>query len=110
MTDYKEQFLIQLKALKIQTEPEFRFSKVRRFRADWRVVGTNLLIDYEGGIFARKTSHSSIGGIVRDIEKGNEAMLCGFSLLRITAKHVASGEALAWVERALRGPFYVEQR
>lgn len=115
MTDYKQEFLTQLAMLKIQVEPEFRFHPERKWRADWVVLDhhgkrTKILIEYEGGLFMKsKSGHTSINGIHRDAEKANEASLMGFTLLRITPKHVVSGQALQWVERALRGPFYVEQ-
>ena len=110
MTDYKQEFLTQLAMLKIQVEPEFRFHPERRWRSDWRVKATRILIEFEGGLFSKgKGGHSSVTGIHRDIDKYNEAALLGWTVIRITPKHVVSGQALQWVERALRGPFYVAQ-
>lgn len=101
-TDYKEEFLQQLGLVKIPVQSEFVFAPPRKFRADWRVVDTRILIEFEGGLFkAGKGGHSSIGGIHRDIEKYNTAALQGWMVIRITPKHVVSGEALGWVIEAM---------
>ena len=107
--NYKAEFLSQLALLKIQTEAEFRFHPERRWRSDWRIKATRILIEFEGGLFGGKGGHSSVSGILRDCEKYNEAALAGWTVIRITPKHVTSGQALQWVERAMRGPFYVPQ-
>ena len=101
-TDYKAEFLQQLGLVKIAVQPEFVFAPPRKFRADWRVADTRILIEFEGGLFnSGKGGHSSIGGIHRDIEKYNTAALQGWIVIRITPKHVVSGEALGWVIEAL---------
>lgn len=99
--DYKAELLQQFALVGIQVEPEFYFAKPRKFRSDWRVKGLPVLIEYDGGIFSCKASHSSIGGILRDIEKMNMAAIAGYIVIRVTPKHVVSGEALQWVERAV---------
>lgn len=97
-TDYKEEFLQQLGLVKITVQPEFVFAPPRKFRADWRVVDTRILIEFEGGLFKReKGGHHSVQGVLRDIEKYNTAALQGWIVIRITPKHVVSGEALGWV-------------
>jgi hypothetical protein len=58
-------------------------------------------LEIEGGIWSRG-AHARPAGITRDIEKANMAALAGITLLRATAEHVRSGQALAWVECALR--------
>lgn len=102
--DYKAEFEQQLSLVGIQFEREFYFAlPQRRYRADWRIVGTTILIEYEGGLLRKGVgaSHGSIGGILRDIEKHNAATLLGWTVIRITHKHVANGDALRWVEEAL---------
>lgn len=100
--DYKGQFEQQLKLVGIQVEPEFVFASPRKWRSDWRVQGTSILIEFEGGLFAKgKQGHSSVTGILRDIEKYNTAALLGYTVIRIAPNHVTSGQALKWVETAI---------
>lgn len=101
--DYKALLLTHLAAVEIVVEAEFFFAlPERQYRSDWHVIGTNVLIDYEGGLFSKgKRGHSSVGGILRDIEKTNCAQLHGFILIRVAPNHVKSGQALLWVEKAI---------
>lgn len=100
--DYKAEFEQQLSLVGIQVEREFRFAAPRRWRSDWMVVGTTLLIEFEGGLFKKRAAgHSSVSGILRDVEKYNAAAIAGWTVIRITPKHVVSGEALAWVIDAI---------
>ena len=101
-TDYKEELLFQLRLVKIEVEPEFMFARPRKWRADYRVRGSRVLVEFEGGLFAKgKQGHSSVSGILRDIEKYNTAALLGWLVIRVTPKHVVSGEALKWIEQAV---------
>lgn len=73
----------------IQVDEQYVFSKTRKFRVDFRVelIGRIVLIDYEGGIFAKtRTGHSSGMGIIRDCEKSNLAQSEGYVFLRFTEK------------------------
>lgn len=100
--DYKAELLQQLSLVGIQVEPEFQMLATRKYKADWRVTGTNVLIEFEGGLFAKsKQGHSSVTGILRDIEKYNLCAIAGWKVIRVTPKHVTSGEALQWIEGAL---------
>ena len=100
--DYKAEFEQQLRLVGIQVETEFVFAAPRRWRSDYRVQGTMVLIEFEGGLFAKgKQGHSSVSGILRDMEKYNSAALLGYTVIRIAPNHVISGQALKWVEEAL---------
>lgn len=101
--DYKALLLTHLAAVEIEVEAEFFFAlPERQYRSDWHVIGTNVLIDYEGGLFSKgKRGHSSVSGILRDIEKSTCAQLHGFILIRVAPNHVKSGQALLWVEKAI---------
>jgi hypothetical protein len=100
--DYKAQFEQVLSYVGIEVQHEFRFAPPRRWRSDYRVKGSKVLIEFEGGLFAKgKQGHSSISGILRDIEKYNSAALLGYIVIRITPKHVETGQALQWVEQAI---------
>ena len=100
--DYKTEFEQQLGLVGIQVEREFFFHPSRKWRSDWRVRDTHVLVEFEGGLFKKRAAgHSSVTGILRDIEKYNEAALAAWIVIRIAPNHVRNGEALKWVERAV---------
>lgn len=100
--DYKAEFEQQLSLVGIQVEREFIFAPPRRWRSDWRVVGTTILIEYEGGLFMESGgAHKAVGNILRDIEKYNAAAIAGWTVIRISPKFIPNGQALKWVEEAL---------
>lgn len=100
--DYKAEFEQQLSLVGIQVEREFVFAPPRRWRTDWRVKDTRVLIEFEGGLFAKdKIGHGNVGGILRDIEKYNAAAIAGWIVIRVTPKFIPDGQALKWVEEAL---------
>lgn len=75
----------------------------RKFRFDFAWPAHQLLLEVQGGTFARgRTGHSSGMGINRDCEKNNLAVLAGWRVLSVDAKHVASGQALRWLQQALQ--------
>lgn len=101
--DYKAEFEQQLSLVGIEVEHEFVFAPPRKWRSDWRVKDTRILVEYEGGLFmVSGGAHKAVGNILRDIEKYNAAAIAGWLVIRITPKHVMSGEALKWAEDALR--------
>lgn len=75
----------------IKLEEEFRFHPERKFRCDFCHLPTRTCIEIEGGIFNRKGGHSSITGILRDIEKYNELNFLGFRLFRFHGKQGVAG-------------------
>ena len=87
----------------------------RRFRADFAWLSERLLVEIEGVVFPKKPRdlqvsdhrlggrHVSAKGFERDIEKYAEAVALGYRVLRVMPKHVQSGQALTWIERALVG-------
>lgn len=100
--DYKADLVEQLRFRGVPVTPEFKIFESRRFKADWRVTDTRILIEFEGGLFASgKQGHSSVTGILRDMEKYNLCALGGWIVIRVCPKHVASGEALRWIEIAV---------
>lgn len=69
-------------------EEEFRFHPGRKFRVDFCHLSTRTCIEIEGGIFNKRGGHSSITGILRDIEKYNEMTYLGFRLIRLHTKSI----------------------
>jgi len=116
--DYKSQLVQQCELVGLKMEPEFKFHPARQFRADWRVhfaiwegkrpknphyIPSKVLVEYEGGIFSfGKRGHSSITGLKRDMEKGNLAQTLGYTVIRVAPNHVVDGQALTWIEAALK--------
>lgn len=101
-TDYKAEFEQQLSLVGVKFEREFVFAPPRKWRSDWLITGTKVLIEFEGGLFAKRAAgHSSVTGILRDIEKYNAATLAGYVVMRVTPNYIRSGQALKWAEQAI---------
>lgn len=80
--------------------PELMFSKNRRYRFDFAIMKgvteaqarrfeydkSNMIaaIEYQGGIFMKKSGHSSPKGATRDCDKSNLAQSLGWPLLTFT--------------------------
>lgn len=70
-----------------------------------------IVLEVDGGVYGRGKrcpvcrrmppgAHSSIRGIQRDIEKGNEAQMAGWKFFRCQPEDVATGEAFLLLRRA----------
>lgn len=92
----------QLKALKIEFEREFQFCESRKWRSDFHITGTKLLIEVEGGIWSGGR-HTRAKGYLGDMEKYNEATALGYQLLRFSTEQVKSGFAVKKIEQVLEG-------
>jgi very-short-patch-repair endonuclease len=103
MTDYKQSLLEQIRGAELpQPKSELKFNEDRKWRFDFYYENPKIAIEYEGGIFDKGASgHSSVSGIMRDIEKYNEAALAGWTVIRVTAQSVASGAAIRYIKKAL---------
>jgi very-short-patch-repair endonuclease len=75
---------------------EYQFDPNRKFRFDFAVPQIKFAVEIEGGIW-RKGAHSSPQGILRDMQKGNLAVLAGWAVLRFSAAQVRTGEAVAMI-------------
>lgn len=91
-----------LKALKIEFEREFQFCESRKWRSDFHITGTKLLIEVEGGIWSGGR-HTRGKGYLGDMEKYNEATALGYQLLRFSTEQVKSGFAVKKIEQVLEG-------
>lgn len=83
-----------------EPEPEFQAIPGRRYRWDYAWPDKKVLVEVQGGIWV-KGGHSTGTGISRDAEKNNLAVLAGYKPLIVTAEHIKSGKALAWIKSAL---------
>lgn len=79
---------------------EYKFHDRRKWRLDYALPDYMIALEYEG-IYGPKSRHLTVGGYRKDVEKYNEAALYGWTLLRFTHDHLASGEALNILERAI---------
>ncbi len=68
---------------------EFRFHPERKWRADFAHVASRTLIEVEGGIFQRGAGrHNRGAGYAKDAEKYLEAVLAGWTVIRLTEKQL----------------------
>lgn len=81
---------------------EYRFTEERRWRCDYVWLPQKVILEVEGGTWMKKGGHTSGIGFQNNCEKYNEAALMGFMILRVTRKHLESGEAMDWLKRALK--------
>lgn len=86
-----------LTALKIQFEQEYKFHPERKWRADFYITGTNILIEVEGGIWSGGR-HTRAKGYLGDLEKYNAAAVMGFTVLRFSTEQVKSSLAIKQIE------------
>ncbi|MDV2468879.1 DUF559 domain-containing protein [Acinetobacter chinensis] len=82
-----------LKAHKIEYMQEFRFNPERKWRADFHLVDTKILIEVEGGIWSNGR-HTRGKGYLGDMEKYNSAAVLGYSVYRYSTEQVKSGKAI----------------
>lgn len=70
-------------------EREYQFHPARKWRADFAHMGSRTLIEIEGGIFMRTGGrHTRGGGYAKDAEKYLEAVLLGWTVLRLTERQL----------------------
>ena len=87
----------QLRALKIEFVQEFQFHNKRKWRADFHIKNTKLLIEVEGGIWSNGR-HTRGKGYLGDMEKYNTATMMGYQVLRFSTEQVTSGFAIKQIE------------
>jgi len=76
--------------------PDHKWARCRRI--DFFFPGHNLAVEIEGGAYSQGR-HTRGCGFIADMEKYNEFVMQGFSLLRFTPDQVKSGYALQEIER-----------
>ncbi|MBQ4929401.1 DUF559 domain-containing protein [Acinetobacter baumannii] len=91
-----------LRACKIGFEQEYKFHSDRKWRADFLITGTKILIEVEGGIWSGGR-HTRGKGYLGDMEKYNSAAMMGFTVLRFSTEQVKSGMALKQIELLIKG-------
>lgn len=72
-----------------QLERELLFHPKRKWRADFGHLESRTLIEIEGGIFQRGAGrHNRGAGYAKDAEKYLEAVLAGWTVIRLTEKQL----------------------
>jgi very-short-patch-repair endonuclease len=99
MSMAEEYLAAELKAESIPFEREVQFSPDRKFRADFLIQGTPLLIEVDGGAWGGR--HVTGKGFLRDREKDALAFRLGFIPMHLSVEQVNSGEAIATIKAAL---------
>ena len=92
----------QIRALKIEFVQEFQFHTSRKWRADFHIKNTKLLIEVEGGIWSGGR-HTRGKGYIGDMEKYNAATMMGYQVLRFSTEQVTSGFAINQIEGLVKG-------
>lgn len=66
---------------------EYRFHMVRKWRFDFAVFKQphKIAVEFEGGIFLKKSGHNTAIHYTKDVEKYNAATLLDWKVLRYTA-------------------------
>jgi very-short-patch-repair endonuclease len=85
---------------------QFHFAKTigRQWAADFAWPDRMLIAEVDGGSWMKISGHTSGTGFERDCERGNEALLLGWSMLHLTGAMINDGRALGYLERALANP------
>jgi very-short-patch-repair endonuclease len=81
---------------------EHRFHPTRRWKFDLAFLAHWLAVEVDGGMWTGKSRHRTGTGYTEDCVKVNEAICAGWTVLRVTPEHVKRGDALHWIERALK--------
>lgn len=91
---------LHLKAHNIEFVQEFRFNPERKWRADFHLVDTKILIEVEGGVWSNGR-HTRGKGYIGDMEKYNSAAVLGYKVLRFSTEQVKSGKAIEEIRQLM---------
>lgn len=91
---------LELSLAGIGFEQEFKFHATRRWRADFRISGTKILVEVEGGVYSGGR-HTRGKGYEEDAEKYNAAASDGWIVLRFTTSQVKNGKAITSIKKAV---------
>ncbi|MEN8991225.1 DUF559 domain-containing protein [Avibacterium paragallinarum] len=91
--EFELKLALELKALEIDFEQEFKFHPGRKWRADFHLKGKKILVEVEGGIWSNGR-HTRGKGYLGDLEKYNAATMMGYQVIRFSTEQVKSGKAI----------------
>jgi len=85
-------------------KPEIKFHEKRKWKFDYANHKTMVALEVEGGLWIGGR-HNRAPGMIKDMEKYNEAALMGWRVLRVTPQMVLKdGTAYLLVDRSLEEP------
>ena len=79
---------------------EYRFHKTRLWRFDFAWPDSRVALECDGGVWTRG-AHGRGSGIVRDIEKGNAAVMLGWRVLRVQPRELCTEETARMIRTTL---------
>ena len=84
--------------------PEHRFDAKRKWRVDWAFVRgeVKVALEIQGGLFSGGR-HVRGAALLREYEKLNALAAHGYRVVFCTPQQFKTGEAIALVERAIKG-------
>lgn len=91
---------LHLRAYSVPFEREFKFCSTRRWKADFRITGTRILVEVEGGTWSGGR-HVRPQGYAADCEKYSWAAVNGWIVLRYTSDQIYSGKAVSEILKAI---------
>lgn len=96
-----ESLLAAIRALELP-EPvcEYKFHPKRRWRFDLAWPDRMVAAEVDGGLFVGGR-HSRGLGREKDMEKINEAVCLGWTVLSFSPRHIKDGRALDWLMRVI---------
>lgn len=97
----EEKLAVELRALGIKFEREFKFCPDRKWKADFHLIGKMVLVEVEGGIWSNGR-HTRGKGYLGDMEKYNAAQNLGYKVLRFSTEQVMSGMAVGQIEALIK--------
>lgn len=102
-TEVEDELLFQVRASGLSApQQQGKIIPGRKFAFDFVWPDHKLAVEVQGGIWLPAGGHNTGTGIERDCEKLNLAVLAGWRVLHVTSGMVRSGQALAYIEEALR--------
>lgn len=79
---------------------EYRFHPTRKWRFDFAWVEFAVALEVDGGVWTRG-AHGRGSGIVRDIEKGNAAVMLGWRVLRVQPRDLRTMATVEMIRKTL---------
>lgn len=100
MSKLEETLNLQMRAVKIQFEREYRFHDTRKWRFDFAMPDIKLAVEVEGGLYINGR-HNRGKGYEDDLEKYGEAMKLGWTVYRCGPRMIKNGQALETIEKLI---------
>lgn len=87
--------------LKEEVVTEYKFHPQRKFRFDIAIPKWKVAIEVEGGVYTSSVAHSSVTGILRDMEKYNLATEEEWRVLRYTPEQTKKSATLEQIKKVV---------